>query len=175
MHSSAFILEYDFQVLTAYCLVNKDEHSGSFSLPRVAMHYLKKYTSQFPFLFLLPSVRNQLFSSLSKLFQCGNIQYALVPENGNQFLYEFKLTREVLELPYSTSLLLKKKRRLLKILFDLAIASMWLLGENKQKSIYSYKSINVNDIQFQELLMSYIKFITLNKKIMSKKGMKLIF
>ena len=170
MFHSSSILSHDFRVLTAYTLVNKQEHSGSFSLPRVAVHYLKKYSAHFPFLYLLSSVRSQIFSSLSKLFQCGNIQYALVPENGNQFLYEFKLTKEMLELPYSSNLLTIKKKKLLNILFDMAIASFWLLDENRQDSTHFLGTENENEIQFQFILMSYIKFISLNKKIISTKG-----
>ena len=157
-------------MLTAYSLISKDEHIGSFSLPRVAKHYLQKYTSHFPFLFLLRPVRQQLFSSLAKLFRCGNIQYALVPENGNQFLYEFQLTRETLEVPYTSTLLRKKKKRLLKVLFNLAIASKWLLGEVHPDAPHSPRNPNAEDSQFEAVMMSYIHFISFDDNILSKKS-----
>ena len=119
------------------------------------------------------NVRAQLFDSLSKLFQCGNIQYALVSENGNQFLYEFPLTGEMLELPFSSVSLQKKKKKLLNVLFNMAIASFWLFKKNPTNLPTSSNSQS-SKLDFHFLLTSYINFLVQDKQIVSKKGIFLI-
>ena len=121
-------------------------------------------------MFSVASVKKEIFSCLWKLFQCGNIQYALVPEHGSQFLYEFRSTGEVLELPYSSQSLEKRKRRLLSIMLDMAVGSLWLLKDTHLTETHIDWTEGEPQAQFHSVLASYIRFTVLHPKIAAKKG-----
>jgi hypothetical protein len=116
-----------------------------------------------------------MFSCLWKLFQCGNIQYALIPEHGTQFLYDFQLTGEVLELPYSSKSLTKRKNRLLNVLMDMVVSSLWLVGDNDLDATQGDWAQTQQQVQFDSLLASYLRFTKLNSKIAQKKSFFIFF
>ena len=159
-------------MLTAYSVINKNEKAGSFALPKVAERYLEKYCLRFPFILVRPSFRSFFYISLHKLFQCGQIDYALVPEIGEHYVLSMPFTGENLELPFSNKIIKAKKAKLLKLLFKMAIGSHFMFGNINFESV----EISSNTVDFQKVkvfaasLGNYLKLMTLSPKLLKIKG-----